>query len=338
MMADLPSPACGAAVPPPEPIIMLVDDDPGIIQATSKALRGLGRLRFATNGVDALRLMLESTPDLVLLDSVMPGMSGLQVLEAIKANSRLAHIPVIFLTSHTEDEFERQALEAGAVDFIPKPIRPEVVLARARAQLRAKHSADRLMLLAHIDGLTGVGNRRYFDKALGREVAVAKREGQPLSLLMLDVDHFKRYNDHYGHLAGDACLKSLAQAICGSLMRVSDLVFRFGGEEFAVILPNTQLSGALEVGERILEAVRDLRIEHVASECRPCVTLSIGVATCSGANCFSETPHEERTGGGDGPYATALLALADSALYQAKFGGRDRVAGLSLRPLEAVRA
>lgn len=313
-----------------DPVILLVDDDPGVIQATSKALQGLGSLRFATNGFDALRLMAECKPDLVLLDSAMPRMSGFEVFEAIKADSRLSHIPVIFVTSHTEEAFERQALELGAVDFIPKPIRPEIVMARVRAQLRAKYAVEQLKTWAHLDGLTGIGNRRSFDMAWEREVAISLRQGQPLSLLMVDIDHFKRYNDHYGHQAGDVCLKAVAQALELALKRVSDLVFRYGGEEFAIILPHTQLDGALSVATRVLEAVRNLDIAHLVSESGSRLSLSVGAAAFKGSFSDRSSAIEQIIVNGNGSIADALLALADSALYQAKASGRNRAVGLNL--------
>lgn len=312
------------------PLILLVDDDPGVIQATSKALQGVGRLRFATNGFDALRLMTECSPDLVLLDSSMPKMSGLQVFEAIKADSSLSSIPVIFVTGRTEDAFERQALDLGAVDFIPKPIRPEVVMARVRTQLRAKYAADQLKSLAHYDGLTGVGNRRSFDIAWEREVAISLRQGQPMSLLMIDIDHFKVYNDHYGHQAGDRCLQSVAQTLRNELKRVSDLVFRYGGEEFAAILPDTLLEGAMSVATRVLESVRNLNITHIASRSGTTLSLSVGVASFKGSFSDNSNAIEKIMMNGDGSIASALLELADSALYQAKANGRDRAVGLHL--------
>src|SRR3984957_5292421 len=179
--------------------ILLVDDDPGAIQLMGRILAGVGQLRFATNGHDALRLARESAPDLILLDAEMPGMNGFELLRMLKAESSLAEVPVIFITSHNEAGFEVSALDMGAADFIAKPLRASRVLARVRSQLRVKHMADELRRTATTDGLTGVANRRQFDVSLESEWRRAQRSGEPVSLLMIDVDHFKLYNDLYGH-------------------------------------------------------------------------------------------------------------------------------------------
>src|SRR6202790_198210 len=193
--------------------ILLVDDDPGAIQLMGRILGDVGKLRFATNGDDALRLAHDSAPDLILLDAEMPGMSGFELLKKLKAQSSLADVPVIFITSHNEAGFEVSALDMGAADFIAKPLRASRVLARVRAQLRVKHMADELRRTATTDALTGVAHRRQFDDLLEREWLRARRSGEPVSLLMIDVDHFKLYNDLYGHPKGDICLKHVAQVL-----------------------------------------------------------------------------------------------------------------------------
>src|ERR1700724_305216 len=171
--------------------VLLVDDDLGAIQVMGRILAGVGKLRFATNGQDALRLARDSTPDLILLDAEMPGMSGFELLKTLKAESSLADVPVIFITSHSEAGFEVSALDMGAADFIAKPLRSSRVLARVRTQLRVKYMADELRRTATTDALTGVANRRQFDESLGREWLRAQRCGDPASLVMIDGDHFK---------------------------------------------------------------------------------------------------------------------------------------------------
>src|ERR1700691_3034055 len=193
--------------------ILLVDDDPGAIQLMGRILADVGKLRFATNGMDALRLARDSAPDLILLDAEMPGMSGFELLRMLKAESSLAEVPVIFITSHNEAGFEVSALDMGAADFIAKPLRSSRVLARVRSQLRVKHMADELRRTATTDALTGVANRRQFDVLLEREWLRGRRCGDPMSLLMIDVDHFKLYNDLYGHPKGDICLRHVAQVL-----------------------------------------------------------------------------------------------------------------------------
>ena len=309
----------------PDPSILLVDDDPGSIQVLSRILAGQGQLRFATSGVDALRIARESVPDLVLLDAEMPGMSGFEVCEAMKADYLLADVPVIFVTSHCDADFEVAGLATGAVDFIAKPVRAPLVVARVKTQLRLKQMADTLRQRATIDGLTGVANRRLFDDALAREWLRAQRTARPVSLLLIDVDHFKLYNDRYGHPAGDACLRAVADALNSASLRPADLVARYGGEEFTLILPNTPRAGAKHMAHRVLDAVEALGIPHQASLTGRHVTVSIGVACYDDASdCWIEPSSDSRPTGLQASCCTSddLLAAADKALYAAKHGGR----------------
>src|ERR1700680_2155700 len=185
--------------------ILLVDDDPGAIQLMGRILGDVGNLRFATNGDDALRLAHEAPPDLILLDAEMPGMSGFELLKMLKAEASLADVPVIFITSHSEAGFEVSALDMGAADFIAKPLKSSRVLARVKTQLRVKHMADELRRTATTDALTGVANRRQFDESLEREWLGARGSAEPVALLMIAGDHFKLYNDRYGHPKGGVC-------------------------------------------------------------------------------------------------------------------------------------
>src|ERR1700674_2966131 len=262
--------------------ILLVDDDPGAIQLMGRILASVGKLRFATNGHDALRLARESAPDLILLDAEMPGMNGFELLRMLKAESSLAEVPVIFITSHNEAGFEVSALDMGAADFIAKPLRSSRVLARVRAQLRVKHMADELRRTATTDALTGVANRRQFDELLGREWLRAQRCGDPVSLLMIDVDHFKLYNDLYGHPKGDLCLRHVAQALLSACKRPADLVARYGGEEFMILLPQTPRHGAQRMAQRVLDAVATFGIFHEDSQTTHYVSVSVGIA------CFDD--------------------------------------------------
>jgi diguanylate cyclase (GGDEF)-like protein len=168
----------------------------------------------------------------------------------------------------------------------------------------------KLHRLANLDGLTGVANRRCFDETLEHEWRRLSRDKQPLSLILGDIDYFKLYNDNYGHLPGDDCLKKVAQAISNVIHRPADLVARYGGEEFAVILPNTPTSGAIQVAEKILEEIRQLQLPHKASKVQSYVTMSLGVATMVPTLGLSET---------------TLIDQADEFLFQAKKEGRDRV-------------
>lgn len=306
--------------------ILLVDDDPSTIQSLSRMLAGVGDLRFATSGEDALRLARESAPDLILLDAEMPGMSGFEVCEALKADPTLADVPVIFVTSHSEPEFEVSGFELGAADFIAKPVSPSLVLARVHMQLRMKHSSDALRRIAMVDALTDLANRRRFDEALAHEWRRARRAGDPLSLLMIDVDHFKLFNDRYGHPAGDACLRAVAQAVARASVRPADLVARYGGEEFVVLLPQTRRDGAEHVTRGLLDAVQALSIEHGASSTGPHVTVSVGVACYDEASeCWGARPVDSRSADLGEPCCQAdLVQAADKALYGAKQSGRAR--------------
>ena len=309
--------------------ILLVDDDPGTIRVLAAILADIGNVAFATGGADALRMARESIPDLILLDAEMPGMNGFVVCEALKADPELADVPVIFITSHREPEFEVSGFEVGASDFIAKPVNPALVLARVKAQLRVKRLADDSRRLAMTDGLTSVANRRRFDEFLDREWNSARRGGDGLALLMIDVDHFKGFNDLYGHPAGDACLAALAQAMAGACLRPTDLVARFGGEEFAVLLPKTSRVGAEHVAHAILDAVDALAIAHAASTTAAHVTVSVGIATCDadstcGARASTGMRNPERC------VAKDLLQAADNALYAAKHAGRARASAQDL--------
>ncbi|OYU00655.1 MAG: diguanylate cyclase response regulator [Burkholderiales bacterium PBB1] len=292
--------------------LLLIDDDPGIVQVLGRMLCGLGHLRFALSGQDALRLARESAPDVVLVDADMPGMSGFEFCALMKADPQLAEVPVIFVSSHGEVETEVAAFAAGAADFIRKPPAAEVVMVRVRTQLRLKALADALRRAALVDGLTGVANRRRFDEQLQSECERALRNGEPLSLLMIDVDHFKRYNDRYGHPAGDLCLQEVATAVQGLVRRPADQVARYGGEEFAMLLPQTDLTGASHLAERVVAAVEALCIPHEGSPPRRVVTVSVGVASASRMPAANHTALS----------AEALIRAADQALYAAKAAGR----------------
>ena len=293
------------------PSILIVDDNAGMIQLMARMLKGLARLRFATRGDEALALMREAPPDLVLLDAEMPGMSGYEVCEAIRADAMLADIPVIFVTSHGETDAEVRGLEAGAVDFITKPVNEALLQARVRTQLRIKTLADELRSMATTDGLTGLANRRHFDELMQREWQRCARTGSPIALLMADIDHFKRYNDSYGHPGGDACLQAVAKALTLVARRPADRVGRLGGEEFAVLLPDTDWAGGQEVAEHAVKLIRALALPHVASLTAEHVTISVGIAVCAGSQLAQHGPQ-------------ALYKAADRALYAAKAQGRDR--------------
>ena len=293
--------------------LLIVDDDASAIQALGRILAGLGEIRFALSGREGLQLAAEFQPDLLLLDAELPDMSGLDLCHTLRSDPQLAEMPVIFVTGHVDLDTELKALEAGANDFIRKPLRPPVVLARARTQLRRKQLTDALRRQAARDGLTGVANRAAFDAALLAEWVRARRVNGALSLVLVDVDHFKRFNDRYGHPAGDACLRAVSAALSGVSQRAADLVARYGGEEFAVLLPGTDATGAAHLAEAARAAVQAQALLHADSPVAACVTVSVGVATAYPAR-----------GALAQAGCVALLSAADRALYAAKRAGRNR--------------
>ena len=297
------------------PNILLVDDDPGAIQLMGGLLANIAGLRFAMNGKDALRRAQETVPDLILLDAEMPGMSGFRLLELLKLEPALADVPVIFITGHTEAGFEVSALELGAADFIAKPFRSSLVLARVKTHLRLKRMADELRRAASTDALTGVANRRLLDETLAQEWLRAKRGGDALSLLLIDVDHFKLYNDRYGHQQGDECLRRVARALTAACQRPADLVARYGGEEFMMLLPQTPRNGAQHVAGVVHEMVRSLRILHQDSTHIGYVSVSVGIACHDEASECWGTTHDHCN-------VDNLVLAADWALYAAKRAGR----------------
>ncbi len=305
--------------------ILVVDDDPSSIQLMARILAGVGNLRFATNGEDAVRLVRESPPDLVLLDAQMPGMSGFKVFDVLKADHAMSGVPVIFVTSHSETPFEVSALEMGAVDFIAKPVQAPLLLARVKTHLRMKQMADELRRNATTDGLTGLANRRSFDEILQREWQRSRRHGSPISLLLLDVDHFKLYNDRYGHPKGDVCLQQVARALNDTVRRTADFVARCGGEEFAILLPQTSRQGALAMAERALESVAAMGIVHEASTSHRLVSVSIGVGCYdSESEAFADPASNARLRNETNIVwsESDLVLAADKALYAAKGAGR----------------
>jgi len=288
--------------------ILVVDDAMENVQILFEALQQEQEVLFALDGARALELARTQHPDLILLDAVMPGMDGHAVYAALRAAAETRDIPVIFVTALKTPEDETRALEAGAADFITKPVNAAVVRARVRTQLTVKRQADALRALTLTDQLTGVANRRAFDERLDAEWRRCARAGLPVALILADVDHFKAYNDHYGHQGGDACLVQVAAALRRAASRGHDMVTRYGGEEFAILLPQLDAAGAEGVAQRLLDELARIALPHAASPTAPCVTMSLGIA--------GMVPN-------DALGAEILVASADALLYQAKAGGRN---------------
>jgi len=296
--------------PERKPRLLVVDDQPTNIQVLYRVFADDCQVFMATSGEQALHTAREEAPDVILLDVMMPDMDGYEVCRQLKQDSATRDIPVLFVTAHHEAQEEARGLACGAVDFITKPIHPAVVRARVHTHLTLQRQTEVLKRLVFIDALTHAFNRRYFDERLAEEWGRARRTGRPLGLILIDVDYFKQFNDVNGHQRGDDALRQVAQALKGTILRPGDVVCRYGGEEFACLLPDTDLDGALQVAQRMKLAVRELAIGHPASAVAEVLTISAGVAV--------RTP----TSRGD---AAALLALADAQLYRAKAEGRARV-------------
>jgi len=294
----------------PRPKLLIVDDQPVHIHTLNQLFRDECEILAAKSGEQALRICQNQQPDLVLLDIMMDPIDGYEVCRQLKENPGTSHIPVIFLTGNDGEMNEIFGFSLGAVDYIVKPIQPIIVSARVKTHLALKRQTDILRSIALVDGLTGIANRRKFDTDLEIHWRHCQREQQPLSLMLLDVDFFKRYNDHYGHVAGDACLRAVAAMLRKTVNRPHDLVARYGGEEFAIIMPNTNPGGARYIAHRVVDGVHKLAIEHLVSDVAPIVTLSAGLSTF--------IPTAEKA-------PLDLITAADTQLYAAKAAGRNRV-------------
>jgi len=296
--------------------VLVVDDEPPNIQALGSLLKDEYRIQVANSGEKALAIVQDETqplPDLILLDIQMPGIDGYEVCRTLKEDPKTEGIVVIFVTARDATSDEEYGLKLGAVDYISKPISSAIVRARVDTHMNLKRKTDMLERFALLDGLTGIHNRRYFDEQLEKEVGRNIRENRPVSVIMMDIDHFKEFNDHYGHGAGDQCLKKVARALTDTLSRPGDTLCRYGGEEFVALLPGSDDDGAGVVAERLREAVEALSVAHEYSGVSNVVTLSLGIAS-------KEPTGEEKS------TAESLLKLADEALYSAKRAGRNRVA------------
>lgn len=305
------------------PIVLIIDDERIMRLQLKQAMEQKGyRVLETSDGAEALELYDRYKPEVVLLDAVMPKMDGFTCCTMLQSSTQ-HHAPVLMITGLDDEESVDRAFAVGAVDYVTKPIHWAVLQQRVRRlidqtrlqqqqavlyqQLEAANQA--LQKLASTDNLTGIANRRRFEECLHQEWYRAVREQLPLSLILCDVDYFKRYNDTYGHPAGDNCLQQVAKAITCAARRSFDLVARYGGEEFAVILPNTELVGAKRIAESIQAQVHALSLVHVTSSASKVVTMSCGIT--------SAVPNQALA-------PEMLVQTADQALYQAKQEGRDR--------------
>ncbi len=297
--------------------ILLVEDSATLRHAMRNYITEAGHTPLiARSGEEALQL-LENTPvDMIIMDVEMPGLNGFETTRFIREWLAGHWIPIIFVTGLNEDEGYREGIDAGGDDYLIKPVSSMIIKAKIRAMERIVDMRDQLNRLnaeleaiSQLDSLTQIYNRRTFNELALQQWGLANRQQYSISALMIDVDHFKLYNDHYGHPAGDTCLKKITQAIKSCLLRLSDLLGRYGGEEFIVLLPDSDTLGALRVAESIQEAIRQAQIKHEKSSTSDFVTVSIG-----GATCLRTTGHD----------LEELVKGADRALYKVKRAGRNR--------------
>ncbi len=301
------------------PEILIVDDDNTVIIALNKVLSKTGRIRFASNAQQAFALIEEVRPDLILLDVDLPDVNGLDICIQLKANDATKDIPVLFITSKVDAGFEEQVFDVGAADYITKPLNPRVVAARTETHLAYHRAINLLNKQASTDGLTGLANRRSFDQQLKISLKHARRQKEPLTVVMIDIDQFKKYNDHFGHLAGDECIKSIALAIHKAANRPTDVAARYGGEEFALILPHTDQQGAIVMLNKLLKTVEDLKQPHAPDAIYPQVTVSIGYSTLLPEHLPTIKLND-----------LAIVEVADQALYASKNNGRNQVSYVTL--------
>jgi diguanylate cyclase (GGDEF)-like protein len=290
--------------------VLIADDDPINRDVLCELLQPEYTVLLAKNGAQALERAARHVPDLILLDVMMPDLSGFEVLRRLRATPQLEHVSVIFISGLDRPEDEAAGLKMGASDYIAKPFNATVVLARVALHLQLVRQRRLLEHLAHVDGLTELANRRRFDDVYDLEWQRARRSGQPLSLALLDIDSFKQFNDLYGHPAGDRALRAVARVAGAHMRRPADLAARYGGEELVLLMPETDAVQALQIAQILREAVAQLLIAHAGSAAASCITVSIGGASLDPARPES---------------SAALFEAADVQLYRAKQGGRNRV-------------
>ena len=304
--------------------VLVIDDQKTVRAALEKMLTKAGhRIIMAVNAEEGLKAFREQRPDVVLLDVEMAGIDGYETARRLRMAEPGGWTPIIFLSGHGSDEDLWRGIEAGGDDYLIKPVSPLVLGAKLRAMQRLvamrqklvtlsndlQEANEKLQRLAEIDELTGLHNRRGLENRLHQEVAAARREQSPLTVFLVDVDHFKLYNDLLGHMHGDVCLREVAHALRDSCHRPRDCAARYGGEEFALILPNTPKSGAMMFARVVQSLLAQRELAHPGSPVHRCVTVSGGITTC--------IPDDNTT-------AADMLLRADEALYAAKELGRNR--------------
>lgn len=294
--------------------LMVVDDYQSNLQAMNALFEFQYHVVLQDNAKDAINYATQQNVDLILLDVDMPVMNGYEACTALKSNPITAHIPIIFVTAADSSDEEAKGLLLGAVDYVVKPVNLTILRARVRNHMELIYYRKQLEILSCVDGLTGASNRRQLDTMLLQHYASTIRYGHCLTLLMIDIDDFKAYNDTYGHVKGDQCLKQIAHTIMSVRRRETDIVGRYGGEEFAVILPDTDADGGLVVANMLLDRIRQLKIENAGVSTHKIVTVSIGLAVFEAKH----QEHQDFT-------LDAFVDQADQQLYKAKHNGKNCV-------------
>jgi diguanylate cyclase (GGDEF)-like protein/hemerythrin-like metal-binding protein len=299
--------------------IMVVDDNIDMLHVYGRVLAQEGFKVFtAATGNDCLEQIATACPDIFLLDVMLPDWNGIDLVREIKSRPECANSIFVLLSGlMTDSDMKIKGLNAGALDYLSRPIPNKELLAKVKSLVRVVDFQKSLVdvsnkfeVLSMTDSLTAIANRRCFDEILAQEYSRHFRSGGDLSLIMLDIDHFKLFNDHYGHVSGDDCLRKIGQVLASGVTRAADLPARYGGEEFACILPDTDQSGAVLIAEKIRQSILDLAIPHGWSNVAECISASLGVVTC---RCNADNS------------ATDIVTQADELLYRAKSLGRNRV-------------
>ncbi len=300
--------------------ILIIDDIPLNIKILGEALRKDYNVAITTDGRQAMEIVEsdETRPDLIILDIIMPNIDGYEVCKNLKDSPKTREIPIIFITTKDKADDEVMGFEAGGVDYITKPFNIATVLARIKTHLELKEKKEMLEKIAALDSLTNLPNRRRLDETLNTEWRRAVRGETSISIALIDIDYFKKYNDFYGHPKGDDCLIRVSSILKDSLKRPADFLARYGGEEFLVILPETGSEAALKVGNRLKTDVEMSCIKHECSDPYKKVTISVGVATIAPDKHTCLSPED-------------LIKQADTALYKSKNNGRNCVSCVVVR-------
>lgn len=291
-----------------QPTILIVDDMTTNILILSDLLKDEYDIKVAKNGEKAIEIVNSQNIDLILLDVEMPNLNGYEVCKILKASDKTKNIPIIFITARSSETDEEKGLDLGAIDYVTKPFSKTIVKLRIRNHIKLKEKTNLLEQLSMYDSLTNIKNRRFFDEIFEKIYQETKRDKTNLALIMIDIDHFKSYNDNYGHGKGDRALQEVAQSISNTLNRPNDLVARYGGKEFVALIKNISSEGLVTIANNILNSIGDLNIRHDFSDVATRLTASMGIAHFDANNKASKIK---------------ILMAADENLYKIKNSGKN---------------